>query len=163
MLGKGPFSGSSKLFRCSNGLEKTRPVSFLEHTAGVLITARKNELLCANVGRDILMLWRAVLRDWGGQKGGRWKRRKDSIREGGRGGTRGEGSNNFSALLKAECIPASLGFLDSSHMGFSSSAITVGCSGVWFSVMELLYGLRKRRFQSGEDPAKSGNWKKNSV
>lgn len=72
-------------------------------------------------------------------------------------------SNNFSALLKAECVPASLGFLDSSHMGFSSSAIIAGCGGVWFSVMELLYGLRKRRFQSGEDPAKSGNWKKNSV
>lgn len=56
MQGKGSFSGSSKLFRCSNGLDSASPVSFLEHTAGVLIMAGKNELLCANIRRDILVL-----------------------------------------------------------------------------------------------------------
>lgn len=41
MQRKDPFSGSSKLFRCSNGLENARPVSFLEHTTGALIMAEK--------------------------------------------------------------------------------------------------------------------------
>lgn len=54
--GKGPFPGSSKLFRCSNGLEKARHGSLLEHTVGVLMMAGKNELLCANVGSHILVL-----------------------------------------------------------------------------------------------------------
>lgn len=136
-------------------LENARPVSFLERAARVLIMAGRNELLRADVGRDILMLPRAVLRDWGGQKGGSWKQNA-SIKGGGRGG-KGEGGSDFSALLRAERIPASLRVLDSSCTGFSSSAVTAGCSGIWFSVMELLYGLIKRWFHSSEDPTKSSN------
>lgn len=59
-------------------LENARPVSFLERAARVLIMAGRNELLRADVGRDILMLPQAVLRDWGRQKGGS-RKQNDSI------------------------------------------------------------------------------------
>ena len=73
---------------------------------------------------------------------------------------RGEGGRNLSALLKAECTPASLGFLDSSIVEFFNSVITVGCGEIWFSVIEPFHGLRKRQFHSDEEPMKSGNRKK---
>lgn len=54
LQGKGPFSRSSKLFRCFNGSESARPASVSELSAVGVNNVREDKLPCASVWRDIL-------------------------------------------------------------------------------------------------------------
>lgn len=139
LQGKGPFSESSKLFRCSNGSESAGPACLRACRRRSQRRLRKRTAPCRCLERHPGSCRELCSEAGVKRKGGSWKR-SDKAKK---------GSGGQWLLWPAESgmRPASPGFSGSSCAGSSSSRATTGRHReIWFSVMEALYGLVKRQF-----------------